>query len=32
LLDYVMNTAADGLRSAASVDRVYQLIDNNKQL
>lgn len=30
LLDYVMNTPADGLRSAASVNRLNKIIDNNK--
>ncbi|WP_247237799.1 glycosidase [Telluribacter sp. SYSU D00476] len=30
LLDYVMNTPADGLRSAASVATLTQLIDKNK--
>ena len=30
LLDYVMNTPADGLRSAASVETLYQIIDKNK--
>jgi len=29
LLDYVINTPSDGLRSAASVDRINQLIDRN---
>ncbi|WP_333866210.1 glycoside hydrolase family 130 protein [Sphingobacterium sp.] len=29
LLDYCLNTASDGLRSAASVDNVLQLIDRN---
>lgn len=32
LVDYVMNTPADGLRSASSVNTIYQLIDNNKAL
>ena len=32
LLDYVMNTAADGLRSASSVNTLYEIIDNNKAL
>lgn len=32
LLDYVMNTAADGLRSAASVETVNAIIDNNEAL
>jgi 4-O-beta-D-mannosyl-D-glucose phosphorylase len=30
LIDYVMNTPADGLRSSTSVDAIYQIIDNNK--
>lgn len=30
LLNYVMNTPADGLRSASSVNTLYGLIDNNK--
>ncbi|MXV51906.1 glycosidase [Pedobacter sp. HMF7647] len=30
LTDYVMNTPADGLRSASSVDAIYSLIDRNK--
>lgn len=29
LLDYVMNTAEDGLRSAASVNRIYSIIERN---
>ena len=29
LLDYVMNTAEDGLRSAASVETLNQIIDRN---
>ena len=29
LLDYVMNTAADGLRSGESVKTLYSIIDNN---
>lgn len=29
LLDYVMNTPADGLRSAASVNTLYNIIDRN---
>ena len=29
LLDYVMNTAEDGLRSAASVETLNHIIDNN---
>ena len=32
LLDYVMHTPADGLRSAASVNTLYRLIDSNKAL
>lgn len=32
LLDYVVNTPADGLRSAASVEQRKQLIDKNLQL
>jgi 4-O-beta-D-mannosyl-D-glucose phosphorylase len=32
LLDYVMNTAEDGLTSAASVEILNQLISKNKQL
>ena len=32
LLDYVMNTPADGLRSAASVNIIYGIIDSNKAL
>ena len=32
LLDYVMNTAEDGLSSASSVDTMCQLIDKNKAL
>ena len=32
LLDYVMNTAADGLRSAASVAVINDIIDNNESL
>jgi len=32
LLDYVMHTPADGLRSAASVNSLYRLIDSNKAL
>jgi 4-O-beta-D-mannosyl-D-glucose phosphorylase len=32
LVDYVMNTPADGLRSASSVSTLYQLIDGNKPL
>lgn len=30
LTDYVVNTPADGLRSAASVDRINKLIDQNQ--
>jgi 4-O-beta-D-mannosyl-D-glucose phosphorylase len=29
LLDYVINTPSDGLRSAASVERINHLIDRN---
>ncbi|RZK28795.1 MAG: hypothetical protein EOO61_21555, partial [Hymenobacter sp.] len=32
LLDYVKNTPADGLRSATSVQAIYNLIDKNKNL
>ncbi|MGN6395586.1 MAG: glycoside hydrolase family 130 protein [Mucilaginibacter sp.] len=32
LLDYVMNTPADGLRSAASVSTLYGLIDRNLRI
>lgn len=32
LLNYVMNTPADGLRSAASVEAIYELIEKNKSL
>jgi 4-O-beta-D-mannosyl-D-glucose phosphorylase len=32
LIDYVMNTPADGLRSASSVNTLYQIIDDNKAL
>ncbi len=32
LLDYVMNTPADGLRSALSVKTIYHIIDNNKSI
>ncbi|MGZ3873476.1 MAG: glycoside hydrolase family 130 protein [Mucilaginibacter sp.] len=32
LVDYVKNTPADGLRSASSVNTLYQLIDANKAL
>lgn len=31
LMDYVVNTPADGFRSATSVDTIYQIIDNNKK-
>jgi 4-O-beta-D-mannosyl-D-glucose phosphorylase len=31
LVDYVMNTPADGLRSAASVDTINNIIDKNKR-
>jgi 4-O-beta-D-mannosyl-D-glucose phosphorylase len=31
LLDYVMNTPADGFRSAASVNTLNHIIDNNKE-
>jgi len=31
LLDYVMNTPADGLRSATSVERLMHIIDRNKE-
>ncbi len=30
LIDYVVNTPADGLRSAMTVDRINRLIDNNQ--
>ncbi len=30
LIDYVINTPVDGLRSASSVNTVYQIIDGNK--
>jgi 4-O-beta-D-mannosyl-D-glucose phosphorylase len=30
LVDYVMNTPADGFRSASSVDKVYRIVDKNK--
>ena len=30
LLDYVMHTAPDGFRSAASVQRIHSIIDNNQ--
>jgi 4-O-beta-D-mannosyl-D-glucose phosphorylase len=32
LLDYVMNTQADGLRSAASLQTVINIINKNKAL
>jgi len=32
LLDYVINTPADGLRSASSVNTLYKIIDDNKGL
>jgi 4-O-beta-D-mannosyl-D-glucose phosphorylase len=32
LIDYTMNTPADGLRSASSVQAVYNIIDKNKGL
>jgi 4-O-beta-D-mannosyl-D-glucose phosphorylase len=32
LLDYVMNTPPDGLRSASSVNTLYRIIDNNRAL
>ena len=32
LLDYVINTPADGLSSASSVKTIYSIIDNNKAL
>ena len=32
LLDYAMNTPADGFRSAASVNTLYDIIDRNKEL
>jgi 4-O-beta-D-mannosyl-D-glucose phosphorylase len=32
LLDYVMNTPKDGLRSATSVERLMNIIDRNKEL
>ena len=31
LVDYCLNTPPDGLRSAASVERINELIDKNKQ-
>ena len=30
LLDYVVNTAPDGLRSATSVETIYDIVDKNK--
>jgi 4-O-beta-D-mannosyl-D-glucose phosphorylase len=30
LLDYVMNTPADGLRSATSVESIIKIVDNNR--
>ena len=30
LLDYVMNTAPDGFRSATSVETIYDIVDKNK--
>jgi 4-O-beta-D-mannosyl-D-glucose phosphorylase len=32
LLDYVINTPRDGLRSASSVNTLYRIIDNNRAL
>jgi 4-O-beta-D-mannosyl-D-glucose phosphorylase len=32
LTDYVMNTAPDGLKSSASVETIYKIIDSNKKL
>ncbi len=32
LVDYVLNTAEDGLTSAASVERIYGIIDHNRSL
>ena len=32
LLDYVMNTPADGLRSASSVNTLYKIIDGNNRV
>jgi 4-O-beta-D-mannosyl-D-glucose phosphorylase len=32
LVDYVMNTPADGFRSASSVHTLYRIIDANKSL
>jgi len=32
LVDYCLNTPADGLRSILSVENIYQMVDNNKRL
>ncbi|WP_183557148.1 glycosidase [Mucilaginibacter sp. SP1R1] len=32
LVDYVVNTPADGLRSSTSVDAIYRIINSNKDL
>jgi 4-O-beta-D-mannosyl-D-glucose phosphorylase len=32
LIDYVMNTPADGFRSSTSVDTIYGIVDRNKSL
>lgn len=32
LIDYVMNTPADGFRSSTSVDTIYDIVDRNKSL
>jgi 4-O-beta-D-mannosyl-D-glucose phosphorylase len=32
LLDYVMHTPADGLRSAATVEQIYHMIEHNKRI
>ncbi|MEO6229268.1 MAG: glycosidase [Ferruginibacter sp.] len=32
LTDYILNTAEDGLRSQASVETIYKIIDNNKAI
>ncbi len=32
LLDYILNTTEDGLSSAASVEALYRIIDNNKAI
>ncbi len=32
LVDYVINTSADGFRSAASVETLYRIINKNKEL